>query len=79
MPTVLRTGPYRFFFFSNEGREPPHVHVESGNGYAKLWLDGVELVEAIGYDAAEIRRIRLTVIQHRRLFIRRWHEHFSSP
>jgi len=26
-PTVKRIGPYRFFFFGNEGSEPPHVHV----------------------------------------------------
>ena len=27
-PTVLRSGPYRLFFFSNEAGEPPHVHVQ---------------------------------------------------
>ncbi|WP_422447088.1 DUF4160 domain-containing protein [Thermoanaerobacterium sp. DL9XJH110] len=27
MPTVLKEGKYRFFFFSNEGTEPPHIHV----------------------------------------------------
>ncbi|WP_439481025.1 DUF4160 domain-containing protein [Cyclobacterium plantarum] len=42
MPTVLRIGPYRFFFFSNEGNEPPHIHVESGEGHAKFWLEPVE-------------------------------------
>jgi hypothetical protein len=36
MPTVLKTGKYRFFFFSNEGSEAPHIHVESGEKYAKL-------------------------------------------
>ena len=76
---MLRTGPYRFFFFSNEGREPPHIHVESSGAYAKLWLDGVEFAEATGYGAAEARRIRQTVIQHRHLFLRRWHEHHGSP
>jgi hypothetical protein len=34
MPTVLRIGPYRFFFYSNEGHEPPHIHVESADGEA---------------------------------------------
>ncbi|MGH8245034.1 MAG: DUF4160 domain-containing protein [Gammaproteobacteria bacterium] len=29
MPTVLRSGPHRFFFFSREGHEPPHVHIET--------------------------------------------------
>src|SRR3989442_1801226 len=27
MPTLLRVEGFRFFFFSNEGQEPPHVHV----------------------------------------------------
>ncbi len=27
MPTVLRDGPYRMFFYSADRGEPPHVHV----------------------------------------------------
>ena len=27
MPTVLRWEGYRAFFYSNEGSEPPHLHV----------------------------------------------------
>ncbi|NLE29049.1 MAG: DUF4160 domain-containing protein [Phycisphaerae bacterium] len=38
MPTVFRVGKYRFFFFSGEGNEPAHIHVESGDSYAKFWL-----------------------------------------
>src|SRR4051812_3078512 len=30
MPTILRIGSSRFFFFSNKRREPPHVHVQRG-------------------------------------------------
>ena len=43
VPTLLLVDGYRFFFFSNEGTEPPHVHVERGDGYAKFWLEPVEL------------------------------------
>jgi hypothetical protein len=39
MPTILRLRGYRFFFFSGEGGEPPHIHVESAENYAKFWLD----------------------------------------
>lgn len=49
MPTILREGRYRFFFFSNESTEPRHVHVESADGYAKFWLEPVELMKSIGY------------------------------
>ena len=41
MPTVDRIGPYRFFFFANEGNEPPHVHVQRGRALAKFWLQPV--------------------------------------
>lgn len=39
MPTVLRLGRFRFFFFSNEGNEPPHIHVRAGEDEAKFWLE----------------------------------------
>ena len=28
LPTIARIGPFRFFFYSNEGTEPSHVHVQ---------------------------------------------------
>jgi hypothetical protein len=39
VPTVLRWNGYRFFFFSNEGAEPPHIHVDKGGATAKFWLE----------------------------------------
>ncbi|MCP9886780.1 DUF2442 domain-containing protein [Cyanobium sp. ATX 6A2] len=27
MPTILRSGPYRVYFYSHEPNEPPHVHM----------------------------------------------------
>jgi len=38
MPTVVRWNGYCFFFYSNEGLEPKHIHVESGESTAKFWL-----------------------------------------
>lgn len=46
MPTVLRSGPYRVFFHSDEGHEPPHVHVVRDDRIAKFWLDPVKLARA---------------------------------
>lgn len=43
MPTVMRRGPYRMFFYSGDRVEPPHVHVERGDNEAKLWLDPVHV------------------------------------
>ena len=36
MPTVLRVFRFRFFFYSLEGSEPPHIHVEHGDNIAKF-------------------------------------------
>ena len=41
MPTVLRISGFRFFFYSLEGSEPPHIHVEHGGSVAKFWLNPV--------------------------------------
>ena len=43
MPTVLRIGPYRFHFYSREGNEPPHIHVQAGEDEAKAPNPGVSL------------------------------------
>jgi len=41
MPEVLRVRGFRFFFFSREGHEPRHIHVEQAERYEKFWLDSV--------------------------------------
>lgn len=43
MPTVLRHGPYRFYFYSNDADEPVHVHVERDGDVAKVWADPVRV------------------------------------
>jgi len=45
MPTVLREGPYRFYFYASDGGEPPHVHVQRENMVAKFWLAPVRFSE----------------------------------
>ena len=76
MPRLLVVEGFRFFFFSGEGTEPPHVHVEKGDGYAKLWLSPVELVYARGLTRAETRRIRELTYEHAEDFLERWNEYF---
>jgi uncharacterized protein DUF4160 len=78
VPTILLTEGLRFFFFSNEGTEPPHVHVEAGEGYAKFWLEPVELVEAHRMKHQEVRRARLLVVEHQSAFREKWREYFGT-
>jgi len=77
MPTVYRVAGYRFFFFSREGTEPPHIHVDSAGRYAKFWLSPVALSRSVGYNAKEIRHLRDLIAEHREEFQEKWNEYFS--
>jgi len=77
MPTLLRVGGYRFFFFSMEGREAPHIHVRHAGRYAKFWLDPVTLADVRGFRDHELTEIRRLVIANRQLLLERWHEYFG--
>jgi len=78
MPTVLRVDGYRFFFYSDEGHEPPHVHVTGGGKSAKFWLDEVELARSTGYTVTELNAI-WHIVRDRRTFLKeKWDEFHRS-
>ncbi len=68
MPTVRRIGSARFFFYSNEGAEPAHVHVEQAGDVAKFWLDPVSLASSSRLRGHELRRLERLVADHRNGF-----------
>lgn len=77
-PTVLRIGRYRFFFFSNEGFEPAHVHVQSGPSLAKFWLGSVELSSSTGFAPHDLTELHALVVEHRDKLLEAWNEFFGS-
>jgi hypothetical protein len=78
MPTVAHIGPYRFFFYSNEGSEPPHVHIERDKCEAKFWLEPIRLAGNRGFRGKEINRIHDLVGERREEFLEAWNEHFHG-
>ena len=78
MPTVLRLGPYRFYFFSHEPNEPPHVHVDRDDSSLKAWLIPVELARNRGFRPREINAILVVVEEHRSTLLEAWHEYFGT-
>ena len=78
MPTVLRSGQYRFYFFSHEPNEPPHVHVDRDDLSAKYWLRPVALAWSSGFPAHELRRIRATIEEHRERLLEVWYGHVGT-
>lgn len=75
MPTVLRIGPYRFFFYSNEGFEPPHIHVRGAGGDARFWLEPVEVAYNFGYAKHELNRIESLVVENVDVLQKAWNEY----
>jgi hypothetical protein len=78
MPTVLRVGPYRFFFYSGDQSEPPHVHIERESKESKFWLEPVRLARSHGFAAKEINEIEKLVVDNRQLLLERWNEFFNG-
>lgn len=76
MPTVLRIGPYRFYFYSHESNEPPHIHVDRDNQTCKFWLEPITLARNLGFSPKELRTIEGLVIEHSQQILETWHEYF---
>ena len=78
MPTVLRSGPYRFFFYAGDGSEPPHIHVERDDCEAKFWLDPIRIDRSHGFRSQDILRIHELVEAHQVEFREAWDEFFHN-
>ena len=77
MPTVLRSGQFRFFFYAGDRDEPQHVHVERDDRIAKFWLDPVRLQSSGGFSRVEIARIEKLVNTNQIEFVEAWNEYFD--
>jgi len=78
MPTVLRSGPYRFYFYSHEPNEPPHVHVDRDELSAKFWLDPVALARNFGFSARELNGLQSIVQQNQQRLVEAWNGYFGD-
>jgi hypothetical protein len=78
MPTVPIIGPYRFFFYSADGDEPAHVHVERDSCEAKYWLNPVKLQSNRGFRRNELTKIYRLILKHQTLLLYHWHEYFGQ-
>lgn len=71
-PATLRSGPYRFYFFSHEPNEPPHIHVDRDDLSAKFWLEPVSLGHNLGFSARELRQVEQIIGEHQSQFREAW-------
>jgi hypothetical protein len=78
MPTVLRVGSWRFHFYSDEGVEPPHIHVATPEGECKFWLVPVRLARNKGIAPVTLREIEKLIFDHLELLSEKYHDHHDA-
>lgn len=77
-PTVLRIGPYRFFFNSREETRQ-HVHVATSHGIAKFWLEPtIALASYHNLSPKELGQIDALVREYGNEFKSAWSRHFGQ-
>ena len=75
MPTLLNKYGFKFFFYANE-HEPKHIHVMKGEGFAKIELKDLRVVQ--NYLKPKDLKTALEIIkEHKMEFERRWDEWFN--
>ena len=77
MPTLAVIDGFRFFFWSLDLGEPPHVHIEGYGGKAKFGLLPVELQSSRGCHERQLNKIQRIIEQHAAEWLKVWHEHFG--
>ena len=79
MPKLLQKNGFSFYFWSEEGNEPPHVHVSKGEGLAKWWLTPKLRAEySNGFKKPEQRQIKELIEEHHEAFIKAWEKYFNA-
>ena len=77
-PTVFIESGLRFFFFSREEARM-HVHVVSGEGEAKFWLEPeIELAKNYKFSRKRLKQIESLIEAHYDELGKAWREHFSG-
>ena len=76
MPTVLIEAGFRFHFFSADGHEPPHIHVDKDGQRAKVWLADMSVAKTGGFNDADSRRMIGIIQAQRQRFLEAWNEFF---
>lgn len=78
MPTVLEIEGFRFFFYSADRNEPPHIHVRKAGQEAKFWLDPIRPARLGSFNTRDLRRVLEILGENQETILERWDEYFNS-
>lgn len=74
---------YAFYFWSNEGNEPIHIHVSKGKqseNSTKFWIkrDSIEMVNNnSNIPKNDLKKIQKYICANRDTIIARWYQYFG--
>ena len=74
---------YAFYFWSNEGNEPPHIHVSKGKQTAastKYWItkDGIEMAHNDGQiPIKDLKKIERYILANQDTILAEWYRFFK--
>jgi hypothetical protein len=78
VPTVLKVGSYRFFFFSREETRI-HIHVSCSDGEAKFWLlPQIELARNHKLSRVQLKEIEKLIEDNYDDFKNAWNTYFQN-
>jgi hypothetical protein len=75
MPTIHREDGFRFFFYSEEGNEPAHVHIIGHGGEAKIWLEPLQFSRIRNLSPKHQRKILEITMKNKNTFLRVWRKY----
>jgi hypothetical protein len=79
MPTMLRIGPYRFYFYSYDCAERKHTHVDHERKSAKFWIEpDVLIADNHGFNRSELRKIERVIRKHLETLRDEWNDHCAN-
>jgi hypothetical protein len=78
VPTLLRWKGYRFFFYSADNWESPHIHVFKGGKEAKIWLHDLSVAVNLGYGVRDLNEIVRKTREERDAFLEAWDDYFGA-
>lgn len=84
MPKVLLDFlGYAFYFWANEGNEPPHIHVAKGqqtHNSTKFWLtrEGIKLADNKSkIPAKDLKKIERYILSNQDTILAQWYRFFK--
>ena len=82
MPTILMILGWRFFFYSNEGNEPIHIHAQKAEMECKFWLDvdNFEVKEdfSLNLNPQSKKEVKKIIYEHFDYIVSEWNRFFNK-